>query len=121
MIVVHGTTHIAPESRAAFLEAARDTIAISLAEAGCVTYTCAEDITRPGTFHWTEVWADLGAFNAHADAAHHLDFIRTLADTTRIVRAAPPSGAYFDAEPLDAERRAALGFSVSSTPGHVPS
>ncbi|MBC2864967.1 putative quinol monooxygenase [Streptomyces mexicanus] len=121
MIIVHGTTHVAPESRDAFLEEAKGTIALSLAEAGCMAYTCSEDITRPGTFHWIEEWADLETFNAHADAAHHLDFIRALADSTRIIRSAPPSGTYFDAEPLDAQRRAAMGFSISSAPGHIPS
>lgn len=120
MIIVHATTSIATESRDAFLEEARGAIAASLVESGCVTYTCSEDVTSPGTFHWVEEWADLASFNLHAEAAHHLDFIRALGDQTRIVRSGPPRGAYYEADPLDADRRAAMGFAPASSPGHVP-
>lgn len=120
MIIVHATTSIALESREAFLEEARRTIAASLAEDGCVTYTCSEDVTSPGTFHWVEEWADLDRFNAHAEAAHHLDFIRALGDETRIVRSTSARAAYYDTEPLDGHRRATMGFSTASNAGHIP-
>lgn len=121
MIIVLATTRIASESRDAFLNETKATIEASLAEAGCVTYTCSESITEPGAFNWVEVWADLDTFNSHAEATHHLDYVTALADATYIKRSAPPSGAYYEARHLDAETREAMGFSPASMPGYTPS
>ncbi|MET0953551.1 MAG: putative quinol monooxygenase, partial [Aeromicrobium sp.] len=96
MITIHATTRIAPESRESFVELAAATIADSLAEDGCITYTCAEDLVEPGAFRWVEVWRDLDAFNAHAEARHHVEFIRALSSPDGPRRNGPAEGAFLE-------------------------
>lgn len=120
MITVLATTHIAPESLDVFKAAVRQTIADSLAEDGCVMYSCSEDLTEPGAFNWVEVWRDVDAFNAHGESPHHLDLLRLLADPKGVHRSGPASGTFWSAEELTAQRRKELGFTPVIEPGHVP-
>ena len=118
MIIIHATTRIAPESREAFLAAARATIADSLKEDGCVTYSLSEDITEPGAFNWIEVWRDLDAFNDHVNAEHHLELLRQLAGP--IQRSGPAHGTTFEARVVDTEEQRRMGFAEASAVGYVP-
>jgi quinol monooxygenase YgiN len=117
MITIHATTRIAPESRDVFIRLASATIADSLLEDGCVTYTCAEDIVEPGAFRWVEVWRDLDAFNAHAEAEHHVEFLRAMAAPDGARRSGPPEGTFLEATTLDAAAMDQMGFSPLGRPG----
>src|SRR5690606_22001098 len=56
VIVVSGTFRLPPGRIAEARAAMRTVIAASLAEAGCRTYSYAEDVTEPGLFRVYEEW-----------------------------------------------------------------
>lgn len=116
MITIHATTRVAPDSRDHFVRLAAATIAESRLEDGCVAYTCAEDIVEACTFRWVEVWRDLESFNAHAEAAHHVEFLRALGGPDGVRRDGPAEGTYLEASVLDDKARERLGFSRLSRP-----
>lgn len=65
MILITGTVVLAPENRAAFLAAAKQQVTGSRAEAGCLGYSCNEDVMVPNTFTFVERWKDLAAVQFH--------------------------------------------------------
>lgn len=120
MIVVVATTPVAPESVEGFRALAAEQVLASRQEDGCVHYSCSESAVEPGVFHWIEIWRDLAAFNAHAEAPHHLEYLRVLGDGSRVRRAGPASAHYFDADPLDVASLVDRGFSRLAVPNTVP-
>ena len=56
MLIIHVLAIIKPESREAFLAAARDVIAQTRREPGSLGYSCYEDITERNVFIFYEEW-----------------------------------------------------------------
>lgn len=65
MILITGTVVVAPENRAAFLAAAKRQVTGSRSEAGCLGYSCNEDVMAPNTFTFVERWKDQAAVQFH--------------------------------------------------------
>jgi quinol monooxygenase YgiN len=65
LILITGTVVVAPESRAAFLDVAIRHVNHSRAEAGCIAYTCNEDVMAPNSFTFVERWRDQAAVQVH--------------------------------------------------------
>jgi len=65
MLIVHVQAVIKPESRAAFLAAARDVIAQTRQEPGSLGYSCYEDIAEPNVFIFYEEWRTQADLDAH--------------------------------------------------------
>lgn len=70
MIYVVATTQVKPECREAYLKGARDCIAATRQETGCLAYDSHESITEPNLFVVVERWDSRDALNAHGRAAH---------------------------------------------------
>ncbi|MFT3722854.1 MAG: putative quinol monooxygenase [Hyphomonadaceae bacterium] len=65
MILITGTVVVAPENRAAFLDVAIRHVNHSRAEAGCLAYSCNEDVMAPNSFTFVERWRDQAAVQFH--------------------------------------------------------
>ena len=65
MILITGTVVVAPDNRAAFVALATRHVNHSRAEAGCLGYTCNEDVMAPHTFVFLERWRDAAAVQFH--------------------------------------------------------
>jgi quinol monooxygenase YgiN len=63
-----------------FVAAALLVTAPTLAEPGCISYSCLRDIADPSAFMFVEEWADREALGAHA-ASEHLAVFRAAAAT----------------------------------------
>jgi quinol monooxygenase YgiN len=70
MIVVSGRFRLPLDRIAEARPAMAKVIAASRAEAGCRTYSYAEDVTEPGLFRVHETWDSLEALRTHFTAAH---------------------------------------------------
>ena len=70
MIYVVATLIVKPEKRADFLEDARDVIAATRRETGCVTYDLTSSITEPNEFIFVERWETREALAAHFETPH---------------------------------------------------
>jgi len=70
MIVVAGRFRLPPERVDEARPAMAKVIAASLAEAGCRTYSYAEDVTEAGLFRVYEEWDSLDALHAHFATEH---------------------------------------------------
>ena len=80
MIYVLATLIVKPEKRGDFLENARDVIAATRREAGCLRYDLTSSITEPNEFVFVERWASREALAAHFDTPHLQDWRRVSAD-----------------------------------------
>ena len=65
MLIIHVRTVIKPESREAFLAAAREVIAQTRREPGSLSYSCYEDIAEPNVFIFYEEWRAQADIDAH--------------------------------------------------------
>jgi quinol monooxygenase YgiN len=65
MILITGTVIVAPENRAAFIDAASRHVTLSRAEPGCISHGFHEDVMTPGTFVFVERWRDMAAVQEH--------------------------------------------------------
>jgi quinol monooxygenase YgiN len=65
MLIIHVRAIIKPESREAFLTAARDVIAQTREEPGSLSYSCYEDISEPNVFVFYEEWRAQADIDAH--------------------------------------------------------
>ena len=74
MIIITGTVVVSPENRMAFLDAARRQVMASRAEAGCISYHCAEDAFAPGSFIFVEKWRDAEAMQVHFARSYSVEF-----------------------------------------------
>jgi quinol monooxygenase YgiN len=70
MIYVVATSHVKPESRDAFIEGARECIAETRKEKGCLSYESHTSINDPNLFVVVERWETREDLNAHGRAPH---------------------------------------------------
>lgn len=70
MIYVVATTKVKPEGREAYIAGAKDCIAATQKEHGCITYDSHASINDPDTFVVVERWATRDDLNAHGRSAH---------------------------------------------------
>jgi quinol monooxygenase YgiN len=70
VLLIVGTIRLPPEK----LDEARPVmarmVAASRAEAGCLSYSYAEDVLEPGLIHVTELWRDRAALKRHFASEH---------------------------------------------------
>jgi len=78
MIIIAGTIHIAPEKRAACLEASEPLQAATRRdEPGCLAYVFAPDPCEPGHISVYELWEDAPTLEAHFKHPNYTD-MRTM-------------------------------------------
>lgn len=70
MIIVAGILRVPAERVEEILPLARDTIAATRAEEGCITYSYALDAMEPGLIRIFERWASQADLDRHAKAPH---------------------------------------------------
>ena len=70
MIRLHVFFRVAAENRAAALQAAKDLVAASLSDKGCIAYDVFESATRPDVLMICETWADQASLDVHQASAH---------------------------------------------------
>lgn len=70
MIYVVATTKVKPEGREAYIAGAKDCIAATRAEQGCISYESHVSIHDPDLFVVVERWASREDLNAHGRSPH---------------------------------------------------
>jgi quinol monooxygenase YgiN len=70
VIIITGTITIDPAKAKEAADAAREVMAATRQEAGCVSYSFSPDFDDPSTVYITERWADEDAVNAHMATPH---------------------------------------------------
>ena len=70
MIYVVATTQVKPESRDAFIAGAKECIAATRQEKGCISYESHTSIHDPNLFVVVERWESRDDLNAHGRAPH---------------------------------------------------
>jgi quinol monooxygenase YgiN len=70
MIYVVATTQVKPESRDAFIKGAKECIAATRKEKGCISYENHTSINDPNLFVVVERWETREDLNAHGRAPH---------------------------------------------------
>jgi len=79
LLVVAGEVEIDPSHRDAAIAAARDMMAATRAEAGCMAYTISADVEDPARFYIFERWASPEALEAHFATPHMAAFQTAMA------------------------------------------
>lgn len=72
MIYLVATLTVKPDQRAEFITNARDVIAATRREAGCISYELTNSVTEPDTFLFVERWQSRDALDAHFQTPHFL-------------------------------------------------
>ncbi len=70
MIYVVATTKVKPESREAYIAGAKECIAATQEEKGCLSYDSHTSINDPDTFVVVERWETRDDLNAHGRSPH---------------------------------------------------
>lgn len=70
MLIIAGTVRIAPQNVDGLRPRMQAMMAASQAEAGCLDYNYAEDVTEPGLIHVFERWRDQAVLDAHFATPH---------------------------------------------------
>lgn len=70
MIYVVATSKVKPEGRAAYIAGAKECIAATQKEKGCIYYDSHTSINDPDTFVVVERWETRDDLNAHGRSAH---------------------------------------------------
>jgi quinol monooxygenase YgiN len=70
MIYVIATSQVKPESREAFIKGAKECIAATRQEKGCISYESHTGINDPNLFVVVERWESREDLNAHGRAPH---------------------------------------------------
>ncbi len=70
MIYVVATTKLKPEHQDAYVAGARDCIAATRKEAGCIFYDGHLSVSDPNQFVFVERWENREALNAHGRSDH---------------------------------------------------
>lgn len=70
MIVLKAQLTIDPARRAAFLHHMNTLVQASMAENGCISFGCYEDVTAPGSFIVLAEWQNQDALKQHEESAH---------------------------------------------------
>lgn len=69
---------VSAENRASALETAKELVAYSLKDAGCVAYDVFESATRPDVLMICETWKDEASLTAHSNSAHFTTLVPKL-------------------------------------------
>lgn len=83
MIIVEGWVRAAPDAIEALKGPAKVMVEATRAEAGCIDYAFAVDLTDPGLLRIIEKWTDDAALTAHFQTPHMAAFNAALAGTVR--------------------------------------
>lgn len=75
MIRLNVFIQVSAENRAAVLEAAKELVACSLKDNGCVAYDVFESATRSDVLMICETWKDAESLAAHEQAAHFVTLV----------------------------------------------
>ena len=70
MIRLNVFIQVSAENRAAVLESAKELVAYSLKDNGCIAYDVFESATRSDVLMICETWKDAASLAAHEQAAH---------------------------------------------------
>src|ERR1700676_5662282 len=70
MIYVVATTQVKPDQRDAFIKGAKERIAATRKEKGCISYESHNSINDPNLFVVVERWESRDDLNAHGRAPH---------------------------------------------------
>lgn len=70
MIYVVATTQVKPEHRDAYIAGAKDCVAATQKEAGCIYYDSHASVNDPNRFVVVERWESREALDAHSRAPH---------------------------------------------------
>lgn len=71
---------ISTENRDAFLEIAKELVAASQKEEGCIAYDIFESSTRPEVLMFCETWASDAALAAHEATTHFTSLVPKLTE-----------------------------------------
>lgn len=71
---------VSSENRAAYLEIAKELVAASQKDAGCIAYDIFESNTRPEVLMFCETWTDQAALDAHEAAPHFTTLVPKLSE-----------------------------------------
>jgi quinol monooxygenase YgiN len=80
MVIVLGEFRFPLENRDAAQAVMERVVQATRAEAGCITYSYAEDVLDPGLFRITEIWESREALAVHFEAPHMKDWQRERAE-----------------------------------------
>ena len=86
MIYVVATTQVKPEMREAFIKGAKECIAATQLEKGCISYESHTSINDPNLFVVVERWETRDDLNAHGKAPH----MKIWREYSTPLRVAPP-------------------------------
>lgn len=78
MIRLNVFIEVSESNRSAALEAAKELVAKSQKDNGCIAYDVYESATRPDVLMICETWADAGSLAAHEQAAHFVTLVPKL-------------------------------------------
>lgn len=78
MLIILAKGVIRPDRRDAFIAAAREQIAETRKEAGCISYDFFESQTEPNTFVFNERWKSQEAIDFHFQTEHIKKFMGVL-------------------------------------------
>jgi len=74
LLIIAGKLSVDPAQRDAAVAAAREMMAETHKEKGCVAYTFSADLADPACFHLFERWESQAALEAHFTAPHMARF-----------------------------------------------
>ncbi|MBO0906128.1 putative quinol monooxygenase [Jiella sonneratiae] len=86
MIIVSGTLRLSPGDLASVRVAAAAVVTATRAEAGCITYSFAEDLLEAGLVRIYEEWESREALAAHGRSGHVAAWHRALATVSVLGR-----------------------------------
>ncbi|MDD3037251.1 putative quinol monooxygenase [Bacteroides sp.] len=75
MIRLNVFIQVNESNRAALLEAAKELVASSLKDEGCIAYDIFESATRPDVLMICETWTDEESLTAHEKAVHFVTLV----------------------------------------------
>ena len=75
MIRINVFIQVGAEHRAEVVETAKELVAKSLNDAGCVAYYIFESATRPDVLMICETWKDAASLAAHEKAPHFVSLV----------------------------------------------
>jgi len=84
-ILVSAYYRVHPEDRQIFIDAVIPEMAAAAKLPGCIYYAFAQDLSDPTTFHLTEGWSDLEAYENHENAETFLKALSTVVKNVRIL------------------------------------
>lgn len=70
MIRLNVFIQVSQENRSALIEVAKELVAASLGDSGCIAYDLFESATRRDVLMICETWTEETALNAHVNAIH---------------------------------------------------